>query len=150
MPSASPSSALTLTLELAGPSGKEQSKVFGLASPSAVSLPAAPQSLVTATVSAPGSEREREEWGVSPSLAESGPERVIWGATSATATSISSVAMPPASPSSALTLTLELAGPSGKEQSKVFGLASPSAVSLPAAPQSLVTATVSAPGSVTV
>src|SRR4051794_41889315 len=101
MPPASPSSALTLTLELAGPSGKEQSKVFGLASPSAVSLPAAPQSLVTATVSAPGSEREEEEWVEWASLGGGGAGKGIWGATAAAAASISTGGMPPAAPASA-------------------------------------------------
>ena len=72
-------------------------------------------------MSAPGSETVKLYVWLVPSLAVASPVRVTVGATLAMATVIESSDGAPGSSSLAVTETIELAGPSGKVQSKLLG-----------------------------
>src|SRR5688572_5922540 len=120
----SESLTVTLTVELAGPSGNEQTKlpapVVGLKRSAPTCVPLAPQSVAPSTkVSWPGSLTVKPyEWPL-PSLAVAGPVRVTVGATLSTVTVWVSSLLSSPSESSTWTETVLEAGPSGNEQTKL-------------------------------
>src|SRR6476620_8882184 len=114
----------TLTIELAGPSGKWQTKLppvrVVVVEPTCV--PLRPQSvLTTLKVSVPGSLTVKLYVWSLPSLAvrSLAADNVTVGATLLTVTVIASVLLLALSESLTWTLTIELAGPSGKWQTKL-------------------------------